>query len=147
MKTATRRSIAQAGGLEAASTITRIGKSQLARCYDQTLADSFVPVDVALDIDRAGPEPSITAALAAALGYSLLPVALGDGDVERALEAVAATAGTTITDAMRAIREEFVAVDCQRLLADLSRLSLAVQQAKGLLLGRMNPGVRAVVTL
>lgn len=72
LKTATKLVVADLGGGDAAATCTRVGKSQLSD-YGNVSSDKFIPVDVVLDLERVGGVPHITAALARAQGYLLVP--------------------------------------------------------------------------
>ena len=74
LKTAVRLIIQRLGGLEAAATCTRVGKSNLSEYGAPTHPDRHMPADVILDLETIAGEPIITAALARMQGYRLEPV-------------------------------------------------------------------------
>lgn len=51
LKTATRRLIAAAGGVESAATVTRVNKSALSEYQNPQSVTHFMPVDVAADLE------------------------------------------------------------------------------------------------
>lgn len=73
IKTATKLVLKDLGGADAAETCTRVGRSQLFD-YGNIGMDKFIPVDVALDLERVGGSPHITAALARMQGYMLVQI-------------------------------------------------------------------------
>jgi hypothetical protein len=73
LKTAFKRVLDDLGGIEAAASCTRVGKSQLSD-YGNIACDKMVPVDVVLDLELVSGQPHVTAALAATQGFELLPV-------------------------------------------------------------------------
>jgi hypothetical protein len=102
LKTAFKLTLGDVGGLDAATTVTRVGRSQLA-AYGDIHSDRMPPVDVVLDLEAIGGEPRMTAALAAAHGYELAPL---EGRPTHELAACLAEAAT----------------DCGQLLSDAVRL-------------------------
>ncbi|WP_325395490.1 hypothetical protein [Acidocella sp.] len=73
MKTAMKLVIADLGGIDAAASCTRVGRSQIAD-YGVSGKDTFAPADVVMDLERVGGTPHVTAALARAQGYMLVPI-------------------------------------------------------------------------
>ncbi len=73
LKTGTKQVLADLGGADAAVTCTRVQRSQLYD-YGNVAVDKFTPIDVVLDLERVGGTPHITAALARAQGYMLMPI-------------------------------------------------------------------------
>jgi hypothetical protein len=71
LKQAAKRLIKACGGLEAASMITRVGHSELARYYTHE-ERLFMPIDVAADLEAIASNPVITQALAHMQGYALI---------------------------------------------------------------------------
>lgn len=51
LKTATRRLIRAAGGVESAAMVTRVGKSALSDYQNPELPDHFMPIDVAVELE------------------------------------------------------------------------------------------------
>ncbi|WP_395495588.1 hypothetical protein [Acetobacter sp. KSO5] len=85
IKTATKKAIQQIGGIDAAVTICRVGRSQLSD-YGNRNSPQCAPVDVAVDLDSCAQEPLILAAMAAAEGYRLVPVKFsGTGHIPKEL--------------------------------------------------------------
>lgn len=70
LKSATRRGVALAGGPN--SLKTRVAPSHISE-YGNIAHSMFVPIDVAVEIDRAAKQPVILRAMAERLGYDLVP--------------------------------------------------------------------------
>ena len=70
LKTATRRLVAATDGIEAAASITRVGKSQIER-YTSPHHPDFMPIDVVADLEAATGQPLVTEALARLAGCAL----------------------------------------------------------------------------
>jgi hypothetical protein len=143
LKTHVRRLIALLGGIEAAATVTRVGRSRLAEYADVHAQDRHMPIDILLDLELAAGDPLVTAQLAAAQGYVINPLQFGEGDVAEALARVSKDAGTTLSDAVQAIRDGLPADERIKLVADLTELQRAAQAALGAL-GAAPPGPRVV---
>lgn len=77
LKAVTRRALQMAGGPDSFSQATRVKTAALSKYGAGQEEASFLPIDVALDLDRDIGTPVVTEALASALGYRL--VAKGDG--------------------------------------------------------------------
>ncbi|WP_313194627.1 phage regulatory CII family protein [Shinella zoogloeoides] len=75
LKAATRRSLDQAGGGDAFHHVTRVRANALSSyaSANEDKADKFIPVDVAVECDMEANSPIIVAAMAAMLGYKLVP--------------------------------------------------------------------------
>jgi hypothetical protein len=73
VKTAWKLLVGRLGGLDAVTSCTRAARS-LASDYGNIHSDRFVPVDVLLDAETVAGEPLVTAAIARAQGYELIPV-------------------------------------------------------------------------
>lgn len=73
LKTAVKQTVADLGGLDAAASCTRVGRSQIFD-YGSIGTDKFIPIDVALDLELISGNPRITRALAEAQGYELQPI-------------------------------------------------------------------------
>lgn len=103
-----------AGGVSVLRHVTRVSISQLSKytsavksALDDPRSDekTFIPVDVAIDVDRAAKEPLITAKMAELLGYRLVA----------AEERVANAGALSVEDAFRVIDE---ATDFWRLVRE-----------------------------
>ncbi|MFP3325730.1 hypothetical protein R0K05_21985, partial [Planococcus sp. SIMBA_160] len=79
---------------------TRVSTSQLSKyaSFGEDNVDSFAPIDVAVEIDRAAKSPTITKEMAALLGYELVPVGIRD-------DIAASPAPISEKDAMRIMKE------------------------------------------
>jgi hypothetical protein len=73
VKTGTKMLVQDLGGVDAAATVTRVGRSQLS-AYTMLTDERFIPADVVMDLEFAAGTPRVTAALARAQGYGLVPV-------------------------------------------------------------------------
>lgn len=83
LKAAFRRVVRDAGGIESAAMVTRVGKSNLSD-YENVSRPFFAPVDVVLDLESDCREPHVTRQLAHAQGYALVPVRAEASDPELA---------------------------------------------------------------
>lgn len=132
IKTATQAVIRAVGGVDAAASFVRVGRSQLSD-YQNRHSPSVVPVDVAIEMDRCAQEPLILSAMATTAGYALLPIKLGEGCVATSMERVAATAGQTMATTVRVLADGIVepheAADLSRDLAELIRVATVALQA------------------
>ena len=100
LKTMALRLVLGAGGLEAAASVTRVGKTQLALYYDQHRPDCFMPVDVVAALQRAAGADHMTAELARLRGLELVPI---DGAADPCeLEAASARAAIEGAEAVAA---------------------------------------------
>ncbi len=79
LKAATDGAYVLSGGISRILDFTRVSTSQLSKyaSFGDDNADSFVPIDVAIEIDRAAKSPVIVKEMAALLGYSLIPLRTG----------------------------------------------------------------------
>lgn len=73
LKAASRRAVELAGDVTAVERITRVRKAALSKYTAVHETAYFMPVDVALDIDRDTGEPVILREMAALEGYDLAP--------------------------------------------------------------------------
>ncbi len=73
LKQASKRLIKACGGLEAASMVTRVGHSELARYYDPS-EKLFMPIDVVADLEAIAGNALVCQSLAHMLGFALIPV-------------------------------------------------------------------------
>ncbi len=79
LKTATRRQIKAAGGLQAAAKVTRVRKSQLGAYQAPDHRREFMPIDVVADLMADGGGRDVLEGLAALAGCAVVPLKL-DGD-------------------------------------------------------------------
>lgn len=78
IKTATRRLIKAAGGIEGAATLCRVGKSNLSDYQSINRMDVFMPLDVAYDLERETGCNAVTIAMARVADGSFLPMKRGN---------------------------------------------------------------------
>lgn len=99
LKAATRRSLDQAGGGDAFQHVTRVKANALSSyaSANEEKGSTFMPVDVAVECDLEANSPIIVSAMAAMLGYKLVPC--DDG------RAVTNRESVTARDALRIARE------------------------------------------
>ena len=113
VKTAWKRLVQDLGGVAATAACTRASLS-LASDYGSVASDRFCPADMILDAEFVGGTPHVTAALARAQGYELVPTVPQDDSQLAALvarlgrdtaalfaDAVAAIEAGTVPDALR----------------------------------------------
>lgn len=72
LKSATRRALNQVGTADAFSQETRVQAPALSKYAANHEHSSFIPIDVALDLDRAAGTPAILTEFAALQGYGLV---------------------------------------------------------------------------
>ncbi|MFT8463158.1 phage regulatory CII family protein [Acetobacter persici] len=104
LKTATKQAVEHVGGIDAAATISRVGRTQFSD-YSNRQRDGMVPVDVALDLDHCAEKPLILAAMAHALGYVLIPQHVGVGDFGHDMGEFAVTSGEVLSTAVRILSD------------------------------------------
>lgn len=103
LKTASRRLAGAAGGVEAAASITRVGKTAIGRYQDPHGAD-FMPLDVVADLEAATGRPFVTEALARLARSLLLPLPVTpDADWTRGLAQLGAEIGDVFRRAQEAL--------------------------------------------
>lgn len=107
IKTATQAAIKVVGGVDAAASFVRVGRSQLSD-YQNRHSQSVVPVDVAIDLDTSAQEPFILAAMALAEGYILSPLKMGEGDLATDIEKVSHSFNETIATTLRVLADGVV---------------------------------------
>jgi hypothetical protein len=134
VKTAWKLLVQRLGGGEAAASCTRATRS-MASDYGNIHSDRFVPVDVLLDAESVAGEPLVTAALARAQGYELVPIT----PVSEAILAVeVARLGADVADLFAQIASHLAGaplsdVQRARALADLSDVKQVVIRAEAIL--------------
>lgn len=124
IKTATQAAIRAVGGVDAAASFARVGRSQLSD-YQNRHSPSIVPVDVAVELDKCAQEPIILSAMALAEGHSLVALHFGEGDVAASVADIAETSGETLREAVLVLADGVVtqeeAVALEQRLHDLQR--------------------------
>ena len=100
LKAATDGAYVLSGGISRILDFTRVSTSQLSKysSFGEDNTDSFAPIDVAIEIDRAAKSPTITKEMAALLGFELVPVGIRS-------DIAASPAPITEKDAMRILKE------------------------------------------
>lgn len=76
LKSATDGAYELAGGISRIIDFTRVGTAQLSKyaSFNVEYRESFIPVDVAIEVDRRAKTPTIVKEMAALLGYELVPM-------------------------------------------------------------------------
>lgn len=99
LKAAIRRSLDQAGGGDAFQHVTRVKANALSSyaSANEEKGSTFMPVDVAVECDMEANSPIIVSAMAAMLGYKLVPCDEG--------RTVSNRESVTARDALRIARE------------------------------------------
>ncbi|MBQ0707752.1 MULTISPECIES: phage regulatory CII family protein [Brucella/Ochrobactrum group] len=79
LKSATDGAYMLSGGISCIVPFTRVGVSTLSKyaSFGEEHADSFMPIDVAVEVDRRAKTPTIIKAAAGLLGYELVPATSG----------------------------------------------------------------------
>lgn len=145
LKTAWKMLVHMIGGVDATAACTRATRSMVSE-YGNVHGERWAPIDVILEAERIAGEPLVTAALARAQGFKLVPLSAqetaGIGDT---LERVAATSSTFLTSTVRALADGHVSesenTELDRGLDDLER---AAQTARAALRASRQPKLRTV---
>lgn len=143
LKTYTRQLIAAVGGLDAAASCCRVGRSSLSG-YQDHASEQCMPIDVVLALEAVAGRPIVTAAMASLQGYSLArPDAGSIPCVGRAVAAVTRQAGAAAAAFMEA--SEDGRIDASE-AAEMRRLLEAVREHVGEALAGLPvlPSLRAV---
>ncbi|NVN44479.1 hypothetical protein HW537_11280 [Asaia siamensis] len=136
IKTATQAAIKAVGGVDAATSFVRVGRSQVSD-YQNRQSPMIVPVDIAVALDACAQQPIILGVMASQLGFTLLPIDLGTGCAASSMAEVASTVGETMNATMKALADgeiaQHEAVDLVRRLNDVIRVtSVALQNMQRL---------------
>lgn len=151
LKLATRRIVKGCGGLEAASLVTRVGHSELARYYDPE-EKLFMPVDVLADLEAIAGAPIVTQTLAQMLGYALVPLAPQEEvDVHLHWPALLAQLGEETATALRQVGSALSetgtltarSINNYQLAAHLNNLIQAAMRLKASISQREERGTQA----
>lgn len=148
IKTATKQVVGAVGGIDAAASATRVGRSQIADYYNRN-SPQVVPADVAVALDQCAEHPHILAAMAHAEGYTILPIRIGEGDIAQNMQDIALGAGELMAETVRVLADGIVTEDeRQALMARLQHLNHFVNHAMATLRGMsMQDGAHTVVPL
>ncbi|MBS1014467.1 phage regulatory CII family protein [Acetobacter persici] len=132
LKTATKQAVEHVGGIDAAATISRVGRTQFSD-YSNRQRDGMVPVDVALDLDHCAEKPLILAAMAQALGYVIIPQHIGAGDFGNDMSEFAMSSGDILSTAMRILDDHRIdPPEADEIAPKLSRAIHVLQRAAGI---------------
>ena len=134
IKAAVRIAVGYVGGIDAAASITRVGRT-LIGAYQDLASDRFIPADVILDIEAIAGGPHITAALARAQGYELLALAHhGPADVAVMMAGIGTEASRAFTTLAEALGDGLLSdKERYRLAGDLDALIGAARRARSAL--------------
>jgi len=105
LKAATRRAIEIAGGARSFAAVTRIKEGNLSKygSPNEEHAETFMPIDVAVEADMEAGSPIILSAMAEMLGYKLVPMAAAADDPDVITQADALTVANEMSDVIRVI--------------------------------------------
>ncbi|KAA8387061.1 hypothetical protein FOH24_07135 [Acetobacter tropicalis] len=132
LKTATKQAVEHVGGIDAAATISRVGRTQFSD-YSNRQRDGMVPVDVAIDLDHCAEKPLILAAMAHALGYMLIPHHIGPGDFGENMSEFAMSSGDILSTAMRILEDHQIDLpEANEIAPKFSRAIHVLQHAMGI---------------
>lgn len=144
VKTATKQALDLVGGIDAAASCSRVGRSQLSE-YSNRNSVQVVPIDIAIGLDQYAQQPLILAAMARVEGYTLLAIELGEGDVAVSMERIARGAGELLATTVRVLSDGVVsAAEAAELTHGLSDLNRVIHQALGVLHALQHPAPSAI---
>lgn len=129
LKAFTRTLIEQAGGLEAAASRTRVGKTQLGE-YAAPGEAPFMPIDVVADLEADVGDAPVTRELARMVGFALARDRAGSGgiDATRALRRMMAELGNLADDYDRGAQRGSLSPNDRRVLTKEAQALIAEVQ-------------------
>jgi hypothetical protein len=141
LKSLLRALIDRLGGLDAAASIVRVGRSQLSSYGDPGAGNAFVPADVLAHLEAAAGEPLVTAELARRANCALLPLTpIGGGDLAGRFARLGAETGQAFSAYADAIADGHLsAEDSARIAREAQEVLAAAQAILALLAPRMAP--------
>lgn len=133
IKTAVKEALNRIGGLDAAASVVRVGRSQLSD-YGNRNSPQVVPVDVAIALDCCAQAPLILAAMAHAEQYALVPLHYGEGHIPKDLAKFAGEASLTMQRGFEALEDNLVDVaEAQELIRCLNEVIMTSQHIQATL--------------
>ncbi len=151
LKQTSRSLIKACGGLEAASLVTRVGHSELAR-YCDLEEKLFMPIDVAADLEAVSGNALVSQSLAHMLGFALVQLSpQGAAQPGRHWTALLAHLGAETAAALRQIAAALAehgtltpqSINNYQLTRHLENLIQAAMQLKVLVAQRQERGVQS----
>lgn len=137
IKIATRKLVKRLGGVEAAGSISRWGKSALAEAYDLNRPDRALPADVIADLERVAGDPLVTAVLARLAGCALVPMPRAGGMEDAAIAKVAEGTAELFAEWARAKADASLTAQERQAVAErLLTVSQVALVASSVLLGK-----------
>ncbi|MFT9398488.1 hypothetical protein [Acetobacter sp.] len=109
IKTAVKEAIKRIGGIDAAASVVRVGRSQLSD-YGNRNSPQTVPADVAVALDCCAQHPLILAAMAHAEGYFIVPAHFGEGHLPRDMARFTEKASQAISKGFEILEDQRVDV-------------------------------------
>jgi hypothetical protein len=120
LKVASKALVAACGGGEAAAAACRLGPSHLSEAGAMHQMDRFLPIDVVVQLERAGEARPVTAALARLAGCVLVPVeACGVGELPTLLARLGREVGDVFAASAKALGDGHI--------SEAERAELAVE--------------------
>ena len=129
LKTAFKLVIADVGGLDAGSTCTRVGKSQLSD-YGSVSCDKMPPTDVVMDLEAIGGNAHVTAEACRQQGGAFLRYELRPHhELIASLQRIALDNGSLFAEAVQMLNAKASAQARQRMIEQLLDIQQAVHEA------------------
>lgn len=134
LKAGTRLLTRDLGGIDAAAACSRVGRSLISD-YANPASDRFIPVDVVIDAEAIAGTPHVTAAMARALGYELVPLlARPRGELGEALARISTGVGSLFATVASAFADGALSEQERDALArDLDAVARLAAEARCLL--------------
>ncbi|MFT8335121.1 MAG: hypothetical protein ABF628_02980 [Acetobacter orientalis] len=146
IKTAVKEALNRIGGIDAAASTVRVGRSQLSD-YSNRNSPQIVPVDVAIVLDTCAQHPLILSAMAQAEGYHIVPMHYGEGHIPKDLAKFAGEASLTMQRGFEALEDHEIDVaEAQELLRCLGNVIATSQHLQGVLHKIVQEGKPQVIT-
>lgn len=146
IKTAVKEALNRIGGIDAAASTVRVGRSQLSD-YSNRNSAQIVPVDVAIVLDKCAQQPLILSAMALAEGYHVVPMHYGEGHIPKDLAKFARDASLTMQRGFEALEDHEIDVcEAQELLRCIGSVISTSQHLQGVFHKIVEDGKPQVIT-
>lgn len=137
LKSATRRQIRAAGGVEAAASVTRVGKTELSN-YQSEHSGRYIPVDVFADLMIATGSVELLETVASLANYTVFPNDSTGRDLTGDIVTLAENAATLFHDfARECAKNDLPESALLELEMDLARVVAIAMHARAIIRSRL----------
>lgn len=138
LKAASRRLVHECGTEEEASAVTRVSRSKIGHYGNINMAETFMPLDVVIDLESSVGNPILTREMARLQGHVLieLPHVMDESEWHRSIGKLARGAGAVIAGISEALAddgdvsaEEIIELEILKQIDDSLQLMSAMRRA------------------